>query len=117
MRQTDMIKEGFFQAVMLGRGDRIKVGSDVILSGKIWIGSEAVRIGIADALGGETDAFNKAAELAQVKNYKTVDLLKLTSAANPSAPFFAQSPDGVTLSYPIEPGTYMLFIPQYPVKQ
>ena len=33
---------------MLGRGDRIKVGPEVVLSGQIWIGSEAVRIGIAD---------------------------------------------------------------------
>jgi signal peptide peptidase SppA len=51
MRQPDMIKEGFFKAVMLGRGDRIKVGPEVVLSGQIWIGSEAVRIGIADKLG------------------------------------------------------------------
>ncbi len=117
MRQTDMIKEGFFQAVMLGRGDRIKVGPEVILSGQIWIGSEAVRIGIADEIGTETDAFNKAAELAQVANYKTLDLIELTGSVDPSSPFFIQSPEGVTLPYPVEPGTYMLFIPQLPVKQ
>ena len=117
MRQIDMIKEGFFQAVMLGRGDRIKVGPEVVLSGQIWIGTDAVRIGIADKLGTETDAFKKAAELARVANYKTVDLQELVGSATSSYPFFIQSPDGVTLPYPTEPGMYMLFIPQLPVKQ
>jgi protease-4 len=117
MRQTDMIKEGFFQAVMLGRGDRIKVGPEVILSGQIWIGTEAVRIGIADAIGTERDAINKAADLARVANYKTVDLRELAGSTNSAYSFFIQSPQGVTLPYPTEPGMYMLFIPQLPVKQ
>lgn len=117
MRQIDMIKEGFFQAVMLGRGERIAVGVEDVLSGQIWIGSEAVRIGIADALGSETDAFNKAAELAKVAHFKTADLRELAGNSTSAAPFFLQSPDGVTLPYPTEPGMYMLFIPQLPLKQ
>jgi protease-4 len=117
MRQTDMIKEGFFQAVMLGRGDRIKVGPEVVLSGQIWIGTEAVRIGIADAIGTERDAINKAADLARVANYKTVELRELAGSTNSAYSFFIQSPQGVTLPYPTEPGMYMLFIPQLPVKQ
>jgi protease-4 len=117
MRQTDMIKEGFFQAVMLGRGDRIKVGPEVVLSGQIWLGTEAVRIGIADELGTETDAFNKAAKLAKVANYNTVDLRNLAVNVNSAYSFFLKSPEGVTLPYPTEPGMYMLFIPQLPQKQ
>jgi protease-4 len=117
MRQTDMIKEGFFQAVMLGRGDRIKVGPEVVLSGQIWIGTEAVRIGIADELGTETDALNKAAKLAQVANYETADLRELVYNEKSSSSFFLKSPEGVTLPYPNKPGMYMLFIPQLPVKQ
>ena len=114
MRQIDMIKEGFFQAVMLGRGDRIKVGPEVVLSGQIWIGNEAVRIGIADELGTETDALNKAAELARVANYKTADLRELSGIVDISSIFFVQSPEGVTLPYPTEAGLYMLFNPQLP---
>jgi len=118
MRQIDMIKEGFAQAVQLGRGDRIKVGPETVLSGKIWIGTEAVRIGIADALGTERDAFNKAAELARIANYKTVNLRDLAiGAQSGSGSFFLQSPEGVTLPYPTQPGMYLLFIPQLPVKQ
>jgi len=118
MRQIEMIKDEFFQAVTLGRGDRLKVGPDVILSGKIWIGNEAVRLGIADELGTETDALNKAAELAHVANYKVSDLYDLAGIESAAViPFFIQSPEGVTLPYPTEPGMYMLFIPQLPVKQ
>ena len=117
MRQIDMIKEAFFQAVTLGRGDRLKVGQDVVLSGQIWIGTEAVRIGIADEIGTETDAINKAAQLAQVANYTTIDLHELTGSAASALPFFFQSPEGIKTPYPTEPGIYLLFIPQLPVNQ
>jgi protease-4 len=117
MRLVDMIKEGFYQAVMLGRGDRIKAAPEDVVSGKIWLGSEAVRIGIADKIGAETDAFDKAAELAQVKNYEAVDLRELSGIVDYSYSFFIQSPEGVTLPYPAEPGMYMLFIPQLPVQK
>jgi protease-4 len=114
MRQIDMIKEGFFQAVTLGRGDRIKVGPEVILSGQIWIGTEAVHLGIADELGTETDALNKAAELARVANYEAVDLRELSGIVDVYSSFFFQSHEGVTLPYPTEAGLYMLFSPQLP---
>jgi protease-4 len=117
MRQIDMVKQGFFQVVQMGRGKRIKAGADVILSGKIWIGTEAVKIGIADEIGSERDALNKAAELARVAHYKTVDLRSLAVSTPMSQPsFFIQSPEGITFPYPTEPGVYMLYIPQLPVK-
>ncbi len=123
MRQIDMIKQGFAQAVELGRGKKLKAlgtGPETVLSGKIWIGSEAVKIGIADALGSEKDAFDKAAELANIANYQTIDLRTLAVKDRMPYPyiFFMQSPEGVTLPYPTEAGTYLLFIPQLlPVKQ
>jgi len=115
MRLVDMVKEGFFQAVMLGRGDRIKAGREVVLSGQIWIGTEAVRIGIADEIGDETDAFNKAAELAQVKNYETANLRELSGIVDSYYPYYFQSQEGVTL--PTKPGIYMLFIPLLPMEK
>jgi len=113
MRQIDMIKEGFFQAVKLGRGKRIN--PDVVFTGQIWIGTEAVHNGIADAIGTETDALNKAAQLAGVSHYKTVDMHDLASTTTQSyTAFFSQSKDGATLPYPTKAGLYMLFIPQIP---
>ncbi len=111
MRQADMIKEGFFQAVMLGRGDRIKAPPEVIVSGQIWLGSEAVRLGIADKIGTETDAIEKAAELAGVANYKAADLRELAGIVDSLLSFFIQSPEGVTLPYPCRAGHVHAFHP------
>ncbi|MDO8754787.1 MAG: S49 family peptidase [Anaerolineales bacterium] len=117
MRQIDMIKQAFFEAVKLGRGDKLKAGPEVIFSGQIWSGIEAVRIGIADELGSENDAYKKAADLARVANYEVIDLFNAAGIAEPSYPFFIQSPEGITLPYPNKPGTYLLYIPQLPVQK
>jgi len=120
MRQVEMIKQGFFQAVKLGRGDRLKAGPDVIFTGQIWAGSDAVRLGIADALGSENDAIEKAASFAKVANYEIKDLLELSApstATTPGGSFFYQSPDGMLMPYPNKAGTYLLYIPPLPAKQ
>ncbi len=117
MRQIEMIKQGFYQAVKLGRGDRLKMGADVLLSGEIWPGTEALRYGLIDALGTESEAIAKAAKLAGVRHYKAADLYFPTGMANQSNTFFLQSPEGITLPYPNKPGIYLLYIPESPVKE
>ena len=117
IRQIEMIKQGFYQAVMLGRGDRLLTGPETILSGKIWPGIEAVRLGVVDELGTENDAIHKAVQLARVWHYESVELRGLVGVQNSSIPFFIQSPDGIVLPYPTKPGIYMLYIPQLPLKQ
>jgi len=116
MRQIDMIKLGFFQAVTLGRGDRLKMESELLLTGQIWPGTEALRYGLIDDLGTETDAFAKAAELARVEHYKTGDLYNLSALESSSSTFFLQSPEGITLPYPNKPGIYLLYIPELPTQ-
>ena len=117
MRQADAIKEAFLEAVLLGRGERLKAQTEVVVSGQIWMGSEAVRLGFADALGTESDALKKTAELARVANYEAVDLRELAGIVSNPFLFFIESPEGVTTPYPAEPGMYMLFIPPLPVEQ
>ncbi|GAB4546127.1 MAG: hypothetical protein Fur002_20910 [Anaerolineales bacterium] len=123
MRQIDMIKEAFYQAVQLGRGDKLKAERDVVLSGQIWSGIDATRIGIADELGGETNAIEKAAELARISNYKTENLyvsvlesLGIDPYASANASFFLKTPEGATLPYPSKAGIYLLYIPQLPMQ-
>ncbi|MBI5824255.1 MAG: S49 family peptidase [Chloroflexi bacterium] len=117
MRQIEMVKQGFFEAVKLGREGKLNAGPEVIFTGQIWVGIEAVRLGIADAIGTETDAAEKAASLAKVANYEIKDLYELAGLTSPAAaPFFIQSPDGMALPYPNEAGTYLLYIPPLPVK-
>lgn len=117
MRQIDMIKKAFFEAVKLGRGDKLNAGPEVIFSGQIWAGVDAVRIGIADELGSENDAYKKAADLARVANYEVIDLFDAAGIEEPEYSFFIQSPEGITLPYPNKPGTYLLYIPQLPVQK
>ncbi len=116
MRQIEMVKQGFFEAVKLGREGRLNAGPEVIFTGQIWVGTEAVRLGIADEIGTETDAIEKAASLAKVANYAVKDLYELAGLAPSAVQFFIQSPDGMTLPYPNEAGTYLLYIPPLPVK-
>jgi protease-4 len=118
LREMEMIKQGFYQAVQLGRGNRLKVGPEVILTGRIWPGSEALRVGLIDSLGSPTDAAAKAAHLANVGHYQVVDLAvpayaQLLSSTN----FFYQTKDGITLSYPNKPGLYLLYVPPLPVEK
>ena len=117
MRQIEMVKQGFFDAVTLGRGDRLNAGPETVFTGQIWSGTDAVRLGIADEIGSENDAIEKAASLAKVANYEATDLYQLAGLqSNLVTPFFFQSPDGMVMPYPNEAGTYLLYIPPLPVK-
>jgi protease-4 len=117
MRQIEMIKQGFFEAVTLGRGERLNAGPEVVLSGQIWPGTEAVELGLIDALGTEADGIRKAAELARIWHYGKAELYSLANLQSSVYTFFISSPEGITLPYPSEPGIYMLYIPQLPVQR
>ena len=117
MREIEMVKQSFYQAVTLGRGDRLKIGSETLLRGEIWTGIESLSLGIIDALGTESDAVQKAAELAHIAHFETIDLRLVAGGQNAYSSFFIQSPEGIILPYPNEAGNYMLYIPQLPVKQ
>jgi protease-4 len=118
LREMEMIKQGFYQAVKLGRGSRLKVGPDIILTGRIWPGSEAFRLGLIDALGSPTDAVVKAAHLANVGNYQVSDLaLDVFAQSLNSSGLLYKTKDGITLNYPTAPGLYLLYVPPFPVEK
>ena len=110
-REMEMVKQGFYQAVMLGRGDRLTIGPEVVLTGRIWLGSEALRIGLIDAIGSQSDAITMAALLAHIGHYQVADLAELAGIQPNIYSFFAQSPDGATLPYPNQTGIFLLYIP------
>jgi ClpP class serine protease len=76
------------------------------------MGSEALRKGLIDELGGKTTAYEKAAEMAHITHYRVEDLNELAELPeyNPYF-FFSQSADGRSTAYPKEAGIYLLFIP------
>ena len=70
----------FMKRVADGRGMKV-ADVDKIGQGRVWLGKDALKIRLVDALGGVDDAIAKAAELAKVTgDYKT--------ASYPDAPDF-----------------------------
>ena len=118
VREIEMLKQGFYQAVKLGRADRLKIGPEILLRGQIWPGSEALRLGLIDSLGTETDAYDQAARLAHLWHYQIADLYAPAVYTQPSTfGFFLKSESGIQLPYPSVPGLYMLYIPSLPSEQ
>jgi protease-4 len=120
VREIEMTKQGFYQAVSLGRGSRLKIGPETLLRGQIWPAAEALRLGLVDSLGSETDAYAEAASLAHLWHFTSIDLYSRAVVAQyPSIPqgFFLKTAAGVQLPYPSASGIYMLYVPALPLEQ
>ena len=71
---TDQVKHAFVQIVVTERGDKLQMSREELLNALIYPGMEAVRLGLVDAIGSDTDAVDKAAELAGISDYDLVDV-------------------------------------------
>ncbi len=67
----------FASAVEDQRGDRLKLSTKELLRGKVYLGCEAVRLGLADEVGSLQDAIKKAAEEAHLTRYGIVNINQL----------------------------------------
>jgi protease-4 len=110
IRQMEPLKQGFLQAVKLGRGEALNAPDELILSGQIWSGSQAFRMGLVDELGAQSLAFDKAAGLAKIANYRVEDLRTLVWKDD-TANIYASAK-----ILPEEPGLYYLYMPPVEVK-
>ncbi|WP_412468033.1 signal peptide peptidase SppA [Pedobacter sp. KLB.chiD] len=70
--ELNRIYSGFVSRVADGR-KKSKAYIDSIGGGHVWIGTDAVQIGLADRIGGFKDAIKAAAKKAKLKNYKVVE--------------------------------------------
>jgi len=75
--QVEVIKKGFLMAVISQRGDKLKIDSERLSTAEIFLGSDGVREGLADAIGTSSDAVEKAASIAGIANYETLDVNKV----------------------------------------
>jgi|GEM_PF-158140 len=66
--------ENFLSAVKEGRGNRLKVDESELRKGLLYLGSEALKIGLVDGLGSLQAAIKKAAEKAGLTRYEVVGL-------------------------------------------
>jgi len=113
-RELEMLKQGFLQAVKLGRGDRLKMADEMVLRGEIYSGGDALRLGLIDGLGSQSDAEAMAAKLAGIKHFQTKDLFDVAGLTVPTVQpmgFFKKDVNGNSSAYPANSGLYMLYIP------
>lgn len=116
VREIELAKQGFLQAVKLGRAEALKASEEVVLSGQVWNGSESLKLGLVDEIGSLSRAYEKAAEMAHIIHYRTEDLRTLAGLPEytPEESFFLLN-EGVVTPYPAKAGIYYLYVP--PVKR
>lgn len=66
---VEQVYNTFLERVAVGRHQSISA-IDSIAQGRVWSGTDAVKIGLVDELGGLEQAVNYAAGLVKVSNYK-----------------------------------------------
>lgn len=69
---VNRVYDSFITRVANGRR-KAKAYIDSIGGGRVWVGTDAVRIGLADRTGSFNDAIVSAAKKARLKNYKVVE--------------------------------------------
>jgi len=72
--QVEAIKHAFLEAVTSQRGDKLHIDPERLSTAEIFLGLEGVKYGLADAIGTDSDAVRKAASIAGISNYDTLDI-------------------------------------------
>jgi protease-4 len=67
--------ESFTSAVVNSRGDKLKISVTELKRGMVYLGSEALKIGLADDIGSLQKAISKAAEKAGIVQYEAASLM------------------------------------------
>ncbi len=112
MREIEIAKQGFLQAVKLGRAKALKTSDEIILSGQVWNGSESLKLGLVDEIGSLSQAYEKAAKMAHIAHYRVEDLRVLAGLPEYTPDqFFLTSSEGILTPYPAKAGIYYLYVP------
>jgi protease-4 len=95
--QTDVnrVYDGFITRVADGR-KKSKTYIDSIAGGRVWVGTDAVRIGLADRTGSFNDAIVAAAKKGKVKDYRVVEYPEIL---DPLQSFIGNSSDKIRMYY------------------
>ena len=79
----ELSKLGFLEAVFAQRGERLRLDREALSSGEVFMGLQAVRLGLIDELGANSEAVHKAASMANLGQYKVVHVDSLVYADEP----------------------------------
>ena len=77
VRQIEMAKFAFLEAIAVGRGERLTTDLSQLARAEIFNGSQAFEMGLIDGLLSSDEAIQRAADLAGLKDYETVELFPL----------------------------------------
>jgi protease-4 len=94
-KDVNHIYDSFIGRVADGR-KKTKAQVDSIGGGHVWIGTDAIKIGLADRLGSFQDAIKSAAKKAKLKDYKLVEYPEKT---DPLKDFISNAKDNVSVYY------------------
>jgi protease-4 len=86
--EIQMVEETFLNAVMLQRGDKLKISKEELSKAEVYSGIEGLRLGLVDAIGSNSDAIEKAAEYAGIANYELIDINKELNITQSSTVMF-----------------------------
>lgn len=89
------VYDTFITKVADGR-KKTKAQVDSVGGGHVWIGTDAVKIGLADRLGSFNDAITAAAKKAKIKDYKVVEY---PEKIDPLKAFLANAKENISIYY------------------
>lgn len=118
IRQMELLKQTFLEAIMAQRQARLQVGPDVLSRGELYLGLQAQQMGLIDAVGSQAEATAEAARLAKVRHYRVVDLTpqpalqSLMPVDEPEGHSTAATVAG--LSHSLPPGCYYRYVEPLP---
>lgn len=89
--QSKLVAAAFQQAVMDQRGEKLNMTEDEFRSARIYVGTVGLRKGLVDEIGSISDAIDRAARMAGIKNYEIIDISKELNLTKPLSPFFVNT--------------------------
>lgn len=112
IRQLDLVKEAFVKNVVHQRRfadlNPLSISEATVAEGRIYLGSEAVSVGLADREGARSDAILGVVELAQLRGYDLVELPDYFDMAPPALALpLEQAVDSLFASAPAD-AVYLL---------
>lgn len=93
IRQVEMAKFAFLDAVRVGRGDRLVASLEELSRAEVYSGIQAERMGMIDGLLSTDEVIERAAALANLNNYEVVELY----------PLVFDGDEGAVVQYQLEP--------------
>jgi len=73
VRQMELLKQTFLEAILSQRADRLQVGPEVLSRGELYLGVQAQQMGLIDDVGSQAEAIAAAAHMARLRHYEVTD--------------------------------------------